>query len=338
MIYLFQLLPHANIRYQESQDFLGTAELACLLGAVGLPDVKVSPVRVGGAAFLSFTAPELTPEQLAQLARHSAMLLMCRQEEGGLLMPLSVPRPGYLPRDLAEVLKYKGKTSAVFTAMMINLALTASDFFLSQEPVTVLDPICGRGTTCFCALQQGMHAVGIELDRRDLKEAADYFSRYLQYHRLKHSLKQSSRTVRKAAVPEALYTFSDTREHERQGDVRTLRLLQGDTGLAGELLRKTPAHVLVADLPYGIQHAPQDGRKPESFTGMLRRVLPAWRDALRPGGGVAISFNTLTLPRQTLVELMDGAGLHVLTQEPYSDFSHFVEQAVTRDVVVARRE
>ena len=338
MVYLFQLLPHANIRYQESQERLGTCELACLLTALGLPGAEVTPVRVGGAAFLSFSAPELTPERLAHLARHSAMLLMCVQEEGGLLRPLEVPRPGYLPRDLAEVLKYKGKTSAVFTAMMINLALSASDFFLQETPVTVLDPLCGRGTTCFCALQQGMNAVGLDLDRRDLKEAADYFSRYLQYHRLKHGLQQSSRTVRKSAVPEAVYTLADTREHYQQGDVRTLRLLQGDTGLTGDLMRKTPAHVLVADLPYGIQHAPQDGRKPEGFTAMLRRVLPAWRDALKPGGAAAVSFNTLTLPRHALAELMEGAGFRVMTEAPYGELAHFVEQAVTRDVVVARRE
>ena len=338
MVYLFQLLPHANIRYQASQDHLGTSELACLLHALGLSGAEVSPVRVGGAAFLSFTAPELTPAQLAHLARHSAMLLMCVREESNLLRPLEVPRPGYLPRDLAEVLKYKGKTSAVFTAMMINLALSASDFFLQESHVTVLDPLCGRGTTCFCALQQGMNAVGLDLDRRDLKEAADYFSRYLQYHKLKHGLQQSSRTVRKSAVPEAVYTMADTREHYQQGDVRTLRLLQGDTGLTGELMRKTPAHILVADLPYGIQHAPQDGRKPESFTAMLRRVLPAWRDALKPGGAAAVSFNTLTLPRKTLMELMEGAGFRVLTDAPYADFEHFVEQAVIRDVVVARRE
>ena len=338
MVYLFQLLPHANIRYQESQDHLGTSELACLLNALGFSNAQVAPVRVGGAAFLSFDSPALTPAQLAHLARHSAMLLMCVREEGGLLRPLEVPRPGYLPRDLAEVLKYKGKTSAVFTAMMINLALSASDFFQQEAPVTVLDPLCGRGTTCFCALQQGMNAVGLDLDRRDLKEAADYFSRYLQYHRLKHSLQQSSRTVRKAAVPEALYTLADTREHYQQGDVRTLRLLQGDTGLTGELMRKAPAHVLVADLPYGIQHAPQDGRKPESFTAMLHRVLPAWRDALRHGGAAAVSFNKLTLPRSALAELMEDAGFRVLTDAPYANFEHFVEQAVTRDVVVARRE
>lgn len=337
MKYCFQLLPHANIRYQESLNQLGAAELACLLEAIGYPDVSLQHEQLGGAAFLSFEIPELTADQLRLLSRHSAMLMLCSRE-GDLLRPLDVLRPDYLPRDLAEVLKYKGKTSAVFTTMMIDLALCASDFFQKDGPITVLDPICGRGTTCFCALQRGMNAIGLDIDRRDLKECADYFSRYLQYHKLKHKLDQSARTVRKTSVPEALYTLADTKEHFQQKDTRTLRLLQGDTGLTGELLRKSPVDVLVADLPYGVQHAPQDGRQPESFHGMLKRVLPSWKAALKPGGAMAISFNALTLSRKKLVELMEGAGLHVLSHAPYTSFEHFVEQAVTRDVVVARRD
>lgn len=336
MDYCFQLLPHANIRYQESLDRLGAAELACMLRAMALPVPDFRRETIGGADFLRFEVPELTADQLRRIGRHSALLLLCRRE-APYLLPLDTPRPGYLPRDLAEVLKYKGKTSAVFTHMMLNLALAASDFFQAEGPVTVLDPLCGRGTTCFVALQQGMNAVGLDMDRRDLKEAADYFSRYLQYHKLKHSLNQGSRTVRKGSVPEALYTLADAKEHYQAGDVRTLRLLLGDTALAAELLRKTPAEVIVADLPYGIQHAPQDGRQPESFSALLKRALPAWRAALKDGGAMALSFNSLTLPRKTVVSLAEDAGLRVM-EAPFENLEHFVEQAVTRDVVVARKE
>lgn len=337
MVYCFQLLPHANIRYQESLDQLGRAELRCLLHALGFDDVPVHTEQIGGAAFLTFDVPTLAPAQLQLLSRHSALLMLCSRE-GELLRPLPVARPDYLPRDLAEVLKYKGKTSAVFTTMMIDLALCASDYCHQAAPVTVLDPICGRGTSCFCALQRGMNAIGMDIDRRDLKECADYFSRYLQYHKLKHRLDQSARTVRKTSVPEALYTLADTKEHFQQKDTRTLRLLQGDTGLIGELLRKAPVEILVADLPYGVQHAPQAGQRPESFLGMLSRILPAWKAALKKGGAMAVSFNALTLPRKKLVTLMEEAGLHVLTDAPYNNFEHFVEQAVTRDVVIARRD
>lgn len=335
MNYCFQLLPHANIRYQESLNLLGTAELSCILKALHI-ETEVRLETLGGAPFLCFEAPEMTEKQLCACASHSALTFLCT-EENGLLRPLDCPRGDYLPRDLAEVLKYKGKTSAVFTHMMINLALTVSKSFGAEKPITVLDPLCGRGTTLFVALQKGMNSVGIDLDRKDLKEAADYFSRYLQYHRLKHKLEQGARTVKSQSIPDALYTLADSKQAFQAGDTRSLRLLLGDTGAIGALLKKAPADLLVTDLPYGVQHAPQEGRRPENFPGMLRRVLPAWKDALRSGAGVAISFNSLTLPRQTLVELLEQAGFQVMTEAPYATFEHFVEQAVTRDVVVARK-
>ena len=335
MKYCFQLLPHANIRYQESLNLLGSAELSCILQALNIKtDVQLA--TIGGAPFLCFETEALTQEQLNACASHSALNFMCA-EENGLLRPLTCDRGDYFPRDLAEVLKYKGKTSAVFTHMMINLALTASDFYGAKRQLTVLDPLCGRGTTLFVALERGMNSVGIDLDRKDLKEAADYLSRYLQYHRLKHKLDQSARTVKGQNVPDALYTLADSKQHFQAGDTRTLRLLLGDTGYAGALMKKTPADLLVADLPYGVQHAPQEGRRPENFPGMLRRVLPAWKDAIKPGAGVAISFNSLTLPRATLVELLTAAGFQPMLEPPYNNFEHFVEQAVTRDVVVARK-
>lgn len=335
MNYCFQLLHHANIRYQESLGLLGAAELSAILHAMKV-EAQVELKTIGGAPFLCFQAPQLTENQLNQCARHSALAFFCT-EENGLLRPLDIARSDYLPKDLAEVLKYKGKTSATFTHMMINLARTASRAFDAQTPVTVLDPLCGRGTTLFVALQQGMNSVGMDMDRRDLKEAADYLSRYLQFHRLKHKLEQGACTAKGQNIPDAVYTLASSKQAFQAKDTRSLRMLLGDTGCIGQLMKKAPADLLVTDLPYGVQHAPQEGRRPENFPGMLRRVLPTWHDALKPGAGVAISFNSLTLPRQTLVELLGNAGFTPLENSPYANLEHFVEQAVTRDVVVANR-
>ena len=335
MVFLFQLTPHANIRYREAQVKLGQAELACLLKRLGI-SADITPCTVGGVSFLRFEADALTDAQLSALSMHSAALMICEQH-GELLKPLNKVSHDYLTADLAEVLKYKGKTSAVFTHMMINCAWAASDFFGQEAPITVLDPMCGKGTTCFVALQQGMSAVGVDVDRRDLKEAADYFERHLQFHRLKHKLDQNSRTVRKQAIPAAVYTIADTKEHFRAEDTRTLSLFLADTALTGELMKKQPVHLIVSDLPYGVQHAPQDGRRKESFTQLMARVLPAWHSALLPGGAIALSFNTLTLKKADLAQLLTEAGFTPLLEPPYDDFQHFVETAVTRDFIVARR-
>lgn len=335
MYFCFQLTPHANIRYREAQLKLGQAELACLLRGLGL-HCAVSSAVIGGVTFLTFEAEALSPAQLSVLSRHSAALMICEKHDR-MLLPLEKVSHDYFTEDLPEVLKYKGKTSAVFTRMMLNCAHAASDFFDAEQPLTVLDPMCGKGTTCFVALQQGMNAAGVDIDRRDLKEAADYFERHLQFHRLKHKLDQGSRTVRKHAVPEAVYTIADTKEHFKAGDTRTLALYLGDTGLTGELMKKTPAHLIVSDLPYGVQHAPQEGRRTETFQQVMKRALPSWHAALRPGGAIALSFNTLTLKKDTLAQLLTEAGFEPLLEAPYDDFQHFVETAVTRDFIVARR-
>lgn len=336
MVYLFQLTPHANIRYRDAQTKLGRAELSCLLQRIGLT-TDVEPCTVGGVSFLRFEADELSPAQISALSMHSAALMLC-QQEGELLRPLAKVSHDYLPADLAEVLKYKGKTSAVFTHMMLNCALSATDFMSAAEPLTVLDPMCGRGTTCFVALQQGMNAIGVDIDNRDLKECADYFERYMQYHRMKHKLDQNSRTIGKKAIPAAIYTTAATRDAFRAGDTRTLSLYLADTSLTGDLCRKTPAHLLVSDLPYGVQHAPSGHGRAGSFRSVLERALPQWHAALRKGGAAALSFNTLTLKKADLVQMLADAGFTPLTDAPYDDFEHYVEQAVNRDFVVARRD
>lgn len=336
MRFVMQLAPHANIRYRDAQWKLGQAELACLLRAFSLPE-QVTPLPLCGVPFLAFEAEALALEQLAALATHSTCLMICELRDDGLLRPLPLPDVAYLPPDLAEILKYKGKTSAAFTRMMLNCARAASDFAQEDRPLTVLDPMCGKCTTGFVALQSGMNAVCMDVDHRDLKEAADFFSHYLQFHKLKHRLVQSSRTVQKTAVPVAEYTLADSREHFAAGDTRSLTIMQGDAALSGELLKKHPCELLVCDLPYGVQHAPQAGRKTDGFTALLSRVLPVWHRALRSGGALALSFNTLTLRKDALLTLLVSSGFVPMTEPPYDDFTHFVEQAVNRDFVVARR-
>lgn len=335
MHYIFQLLPHPNIHYQEALKELGANELHCILGSLGI-DTEITLRDLGGSTFLVFDAPELSPEALRRLSGHSALLLFL-QEDAGCLRVLDKADPAYLPRDLAEVLKYKGKTSATFTQMMINCALSVSDFADAQTPITVLDPMCGKGTTAFCALQRGMNAVGIDVDEADLAEADRYLTRYMQLHHLKHQRAERSLTIGGRGVKQTVYTLAATREAYQQKDVRTLALTAADTAKADAILRKTPAELLVVDLPYGIQHAPQTGRKPEPFLALMKRALPAWRNALRPGAAIAISFNTLTLPRAALADAVAAAGFEPLDEAPFNGFRHFVEQAVMRDVLLARR-
>jgi hypothetical protein len=58
---------------------------------------------------------------------------------------------------------------------------------------------------------------------------------------------------------------------------------------------------------------------------------------LRSGGAVGISWNTQVAGRAQLAELVGDAGLTALDAEPYLGFAHWVDQAIVRDILVARK-
>ena len=289
---------------------------------------------MGGSLFLTFECRELSDFEIRYLSGHSSVVFMAEKKDG-FLRPLPVSRHDYLPEDLPEVLKYKGKTSATFTRMMINTAAALSPFCHTDSPLVFLDPVCGKGTGCFCALLAGMNAVGIDQDSKAVREAADYFSRYLKFHRLKHERIQCSLTSARHAVPVTEFVFADTKEHYRSGNTLTLKLACADTTESAALFRREKAHIIAADLPYGIQHTPWSGSSPDSLIHFLTRVLPVWKESLVPGGVIALSFNTLTLPSRTVAEAVRLAGFIQPVHPVFSDLSHEVEQAVVRDVIFA---
>ena len=333
MFYSFQLWRHPNVYYREAVHRLSRCELLCMLSSIHV-ETNIQEECIGSAVFLTFESRPLSPEELSWLRGHSCVIFMA-EKRGKALIPLPVMPAPFLPEELPEVLKYKGKTSPALSEMMLNTALSLSEYAHSDSPLTVLDPLCGRGTGLFCALLTGANAVGLDQDRRDLKEAGNYFSRFLKLHRLKHTLSVRSETVDRQSVPARVFQFSPTKEQFQQGDIRSLSLYEGDTTLTANLLKKDPAHILIADLPYGVQHAPQSGQRPESFQSMLRRALPAWRQAIRPGGAIALSFNTLTLKKEKVQELVSDSGFLVCSSSAFTDLAHPVEQAIIRDLVFA---
>ena len=333
MVYSFELIKHANIRYRESLPALARCELFAMLFSLGI-SCDISLESMGGSFFLTFECRELTEKELSFLSGHSSVVFIAEKKDG-LLRPLSAPSGAFLPDDLPEVLKYKGKTGVTFTRMMISTAAALSSFRNPDQPLTFFDPLCGKGTGCFCALTAGMNAVGIDVDRKDIREASDYFSRYLQFHKLKHETKNRSETVERQAVPVTCFRFAASKEDYLSGNIRSLTLACADTSVSPALFRRDRAHIIAADLPYGIQHAPQDGTKPESLQRFLSRVLPVWKQCLFPGGVLAVSFNTLTLPADRVKDALVSSGFKLPKNDLFACLRHDVEHAVVRDVFFA---
>ena len=334
MVYSFELIRHANIRYRDAVCMLARCELNAMLRALSVY-TEIREEKLGNSIFLTFECRELDSHELQYLSGHSSLALLA-ENEAGLLRPLAVQSSAYLSEDLPEVLKYKGKTAVPFTRMMINTASALSAFSPFSAPLLFFDPLCGRGTSCFCAAERGMNAVGLDCSKNDIHEAAEYFARYLKYHKLKHEVTKRSETIGALSVPVTDFTFADSKEHFTCGDVRRLSLCAADTASSPALFRKKRAHIIAADLPYGVQHAPYQGSgKPESLSLFLRRAVPVWKSVLAKGGVIALSFNTLTLPSEQVIRILAESGFRIYDDPGSENLRHEVEQAVVRDLVFA---
>jgi tRNA G10 N-methylase Trm11 len=123
-----------------------------------------------------------------------------------------------------------------------------------------------------------------------------------------------------------------------EADRRVVDVVHDDTTRVREHLGARTVDALAADLPYGVQHgATTAGRAARTPDALLEEALPAWREVLRPGAGVALSWNLRTLPRHRLVELVLAHGYELRRPADDDAFVHRVDRSITRDVLVARR-
>ena len=332
MKYAFLLYPHQNVRYRQSLLTIAQAELSMTLAALGRGG-EVRAVQMGGAPFLTFDCDHLTQRDVRMLSELASVYVMFTMEDAQ-MVPMESAHPNYIGEDLPALLKYKGKTNEMFTDAMLTMALAGSAFMpVHDSQLVVCDPMAGRGTTLMLALRRGYHGVGIEIGKADVKECCDYMTRYLEYHRIKHKHSEASLTVRgKCGGRETKFVLSDMAEHFKDGDTRTLRMICGDTRDAAALLKPQSVHLMVTDIPYGVQKGTA-GRQ-DSIGGTIAAALPGWQEALKPGGALAMSFNAYVTRRAELARQCERAGLEVIDTPP---LEHWVEQAVSRDVILARK-
>mgnify|MGYP004567945845 FL=1 len=178
MNYTILLWPHANARYRAESARLALAELEMLLRRIA-PDAEAA---VGESAELPTLeiqcASPLSDADVAAL-RGLSLLYALFERRGDALIPLAGREQAYLGEDLPGILKYKGKTNELFTQLLVNVALYCGDYLASPEPIRLLDPMCGRGTTLFVGANRGWQCTGTDVDKADLKEAETFFKRYL---------------------------------------------------------------------------------------------------------------------------------------------------------------
>jgi Putative RNA methylase family UPF0020 len=338
--YALLMLPSANRVYAEAAVGLTIAELEVFNAAVlggRLADIAAS--TIAGVPYVTFDG-DLAARDFDYLANASARYALFERRDD-LLRPVALSGLDRLDDDLVTIPKYPGKTNEQFTKLLLNvtvLASAAADRMLDTR-LRVLDPLCGRGTTLNQALTYGYDAAGIDLDRKDFEAYASYVQTYLKRKRLKHRADLGPvRRERKVVARRLTVSLAFSKEDHAAGDLVGLDVVHADTTAAAQFFRPSSFDVIVTDAPYGVQHGSRTvaaglRRAP---LDLLREAAPVWAGLLRAGGAMGIAWNTHVARREDAAEVLAGAGLTVL-EGPYAGFRHRVDQAITRDILVATR-
>ncbi|GAB3622428.1 SAM-dependent methyltransferase [Mariniluteicoccus endophyticus] len=330
MDHLMLVNPSSNRVYAGHAARLAAAELAI---TAELDDV--APVTVAGVDYLGFSA-EPSDDLLAAVARQSAYLALF-QREGDVLRPVEVPTVDVLDDDLVTIPKYPGKTNEQFTRLLLNVTLAAVDADDSRA-WTVLDPLCGRGTTLGQAWLLGLDGAGVEADVKAVEQMAAFYKTWLRRKRLKHTAAMTP--VRREG--KSLGKRFDAKVNLADGGQLTATVFTGDTRQSAALYGKRKFELVVADAPYGVVHGSQQtdvrgvsGKRDRSPAGLLGESIKVWASQLTPGGALGLSWNTLGVPREDVATHCAAAGLGVREEGPWLELAHRVDSSINRDILVA---
>ncbi|MGN9838123.1 TRM11 family SAM-dependent methyltransferase [Nonomuraea sp. H19] len=334
--YALLILPAFNRVYGESSVRLTRSELAVFSSrALGNAIVASEETEIGGVPYVTFeTAEPLTQPDISLLSNLSSVYAIFGLE-GDLLRPLRMRPLDRLTSDLITIQKYAGKTNEHFTKLLLNVTALAGDKGLGER-LAVFDPLCGRGTTLNQALMYGYDAYGIDVDGKDFEAYSGFIKTWLRNKRLKHTAETVPvRRERALAGRRLNVTFGLSKEAVKAGDVQRLAVVNADTFKSREFFKPRSFDILATDAPYGVQHGSKGGSGlSRSPLELLRQAVPVWAELLRPGGAMGIAWNTYGGKSADLAEILRAAGLEVVD---YPDFEHWVDQAIVRDIIVARR-
>lgn len=340
--YALLLHPGHNRVYYKSSQELSIAEFSIAAQTMDCAPSAVQGEWIAGVYYLTFAAEHpLSDKDLCKIARLSFVFALY-QVEGELFRPLLIPQANLTDTNLSSLLKYTGKTNELFTRMMINVAVSSCSL-PEPERYQLLDPIAGKGTTLFEGLSMGFDCYGIEIGEKAASEGYHYLKKYLEIERIKHKpLAQKMTGPNKAFTAKRfMVDLAQSKEAMKNHQEQHWELVAGNSIHADQFFRKNSFHIIVGDLPYGVQHGNVTGEKQSSLTRspkeLVKSCLPAWKNVLKPGGALVLAWNTHVFPKEQFAQLLEQAGFTVLLDGPYDQFAHRVDNSILRDLIVARK-
>ena len=327
-----QLAPQRSTQYADLVAALAPGEVE--LSPAGQAATAIAPLTLAGHSFIELTLP--TPPSPAQLMELGALATVSGVYEladtlagadgtrpGPWLCPLDTGFAPAFPPELVVTRRYRGKTNELLTHFLCNLARYSSDF--AAEPwsaLRVFDPLAGGGTVLFSALILGAEAAGVEQSGQDIRSTVTFVREFARSAGIACQVKEER--LKKLGHRWAL-TLG-------KSPPRRCLLAEGDTSQSAALIAGFKPHLVVADLPYGIQHQ-------GPLIALLESGLPVWAGLLPPGGTVVFAWDATRFPRAEMVGLVEAAApLLVIQKPPYADLAHRVDRVIKqRDILVARR-
>lgn len=336
---LAQIAPQRSTQYANLAATLAPIELQ--LSGLIVPATALQTIAIAGQPYLELPGDALkTDGPIAQAIQaigpqafsgpfFEKFETLCGLS-GPFLRPVEATFSPPLPPELAQTRRYRGKTNEQFTHFLCNIARYSSHFRAQPWPqLRLFDPLAGGGTTLFTGLFLGASVAGVEQDEQDVKSTVAYIRQFMREERIRIQVQEE--TLRKLPGIQngrgRRWTFS---LGPKPG--QTCILAQGDTRHAGALVPGFRPHLIITDLPYGIQHQ-------GPLIELLTQALPVWQEQLLGGGVLAFSWDATRFPRAEMVERIESVSrLTVLKTPPYTALAHPIDRVIKqRDVLVAQR-
>ena len=321
-----------NRVFTKSLGAIAAAELDVILThRLGTPETKISQVDEGRTSYLDFDSAGEREPLVEQLGRLSATAAAFAVHSTSSLEPLPLREQLAFGTEVVTAQRYKGKTSERLTRLMLNVA-SAADASKAADDRSVLDPMCGRGTTLNWALLYGARATGLDVDRRALDDYATFLEQWAKSNRYPHKMQRYKK--QNSECRHFDFTVAVDRAGLSGKTVPDIRAFNAPADSGAVAVGRHA--MIVSDLPYGIQHqARSDGnRTPTSVGDLVENVAARWPSQIRTGGSVALSWNTKTLRASDMAALLDRAGFDAVATR---GFEHQVDRTISRDVFLANR-
>lgn len=322
---------------------IAAAELRLVSDGVSRLNVgEIERVSAGRSQLLRFSITgerEPIAEMAGQLSASAALFEHHPTTQSpSLLSPVPIAEPLIYGSDLVTVQRYRGKTNERLTRAMLNVALATAGIDPSRPAGTVLDPMCGRGTTLNWALAYGLDSIGIDADAGSLEQHAGFLQTWAKRQRLPHKVQRfKSNNAEKRVV--SLQVGRD-RATLKAGDGQDVQTFCADAAQRSLAIKRSSVDVIVTDLPYGVQHrgaADTSAKAGPDTLELLAQVLPTWHHWLRAGGVVCLAWNAKRAGRREVGRALADAGFSPVTAAGGFSMRHVVDATIDRDVIIARR-